>query len=193
MVCLQRQALESDMKTTIICYMGGTCGDLITAITDPTQAVLNKNSVTLPAERSKLKKPHLFETDKDKDIYIDSIGLVYNSIPSHDLVYHVKQQHDFIGIVVNDRTVAEWAADRFKKLHRPHVWEEMQKQCGATGSQDYAQSMLDFSNLVREHTDNIVQLERILQGRAVDDIKSLGIPAPGKSFYHSWLGNQQIK
>lgn len=181
------------MKPTIVCYMGGTCGDLITAITDPTQAVLNKNSVTLPAERSQLKKPHLFETDKDKDIYIDYIGLVYNSIPSHDLAYHVKQRHEFVGIIVNDRTVANWAADRFKKLHRPHVWEEMQKQCGANSSKDYAQSMLDFSNLVREHTDKIVQLERILQGHAVDDIKSLGIPAAGKSFYHSWLGNQQIK
>jgi hypothetical protein len=95
--------------------------------------------------------------------------------------------------VIDDRAVAEWAADRFRKLHRPHVWEEMQKQCGATSSQDYAQSMLDFSNLVREHTNNIVQLERILQGHAVDDIKLLGIPAPGKSFYHSWLRNQQIK
>lgn len=180
------------MKTSIVCYMGGTCGDLITAIIDPRNAELNNTAVRLDPDRSLLKKPHLFENDLDKDKYINDIGLVYNSIPSHDLAYHIKHQHQFIGIVVSDKSVATWAAERFRSLHRPHVWQEMQAHCGADSVEVYTQSMLDFSHLVKSHSINIIQLERILAGHAVNDLKSLGIDAPGKSFYQLWLDKQNI-
>jgi hypothetical protein len=178
------------MKPTIVCYMGGTCGDILTAMIDSTDATLTERAVKLTSQRSRLKKPHLFDNDTDKDKYISDIGLVYNSIPSHDLAYHIRRQHEFIGIVVNDRAVAEWAADRFKKLHRPHVWEEMQQHCGADSVKIYAQTMLDFSILVREHTTNLVQLERILAGNADTDLALLGIDCTDKQFYRHWMEKQ---
>lgn len=180
------------MKPSIVCYMGGTCGDLITAIIDPRLAELNNTAVRLEAERSRLKKPHTFKNDLDKDNYISDIGLVYNSIPSHDLTYHINRRHEFIGIVVNDRGVATWAAERFRSLHRPHVWQEMQAHCGADSVDVYTQSMLDFSQLVRNHCGNLIQLERILAGHAVNDLRALGIDAIGKSFYQLWLDKQNI-
>lgn len=184
--------MDSTMNTSIVCYMGGTCGDLITAIIDPRYAELNNTAVRLDPDRSRLKKPHLFDSDLDKDNYINEVGLVYNSIPSHDVAYHVARRHQFIGIVVNNRAVATWAAERFRNLHRPHVWQEMQAQCGADSVAVYTQSMLDFSNLVRSRSSNLIQLERILAGHAVDDLRSLGIAAPGKSFYQLWLEKQDI-
>jgi hypothetical protein len=162
----------------------------LTAIIDPRFAVLNNNSVKLDPDRVKLKKPHLFNTDTDKDNYINAVGLVYNSIPSHDLAYHLKQNHQIIGIAVSNRKVAEWAAARFQKLHRPHVWEEMQKHCGATSIKEYAQYMMDFSNLLQGYTSNIIQLERILAGTADIDLQSMGIKTPGDSFYQLWLEKQ---
>ena len=174
----------------IVCYMGGTCGDILTTIIDPTDAVLTERAVKLTPERSRLKKPHLFDNDKDKDKYVRDIKSVYNSIPSHNIAYHARYSHEFIGIVVDDRAVAEWAAERFKNLHRPHVWEEMQRHCGAGTVKMYAQSMLDFSNLVREHTSNLVQLERILAGTADTDLAMFGISCPGKQLYQQWIDKQ---
>jgi hypothetical protein len=180
------------MIPTIVVYMGGTCGDITTAVIDPAEAQLRNGAVLLNAERSRLKKPHTFESNLSKDQYVNEIGLVYNSISSHDLNYHIKKQHNFIGIVVNDAKVALWAAERFKNLHRPHVWQEMQNYCGANSVQDYAQNMIDFGNLVRQHTDQIIQVERIMQGKLVEDLATLNVGTAGKEFYQAWLKNQQL-
>ena len=178
------------MSLSIVVYMGGACGDIVTAIIDPAEAQLRNGAVLLNAERSRLKKPHTFESDLSKDQYVNEIGLVYNSISSHDLNYHIEKQHNFIGIAVNDFKVALWAAERFKKLHRPHVWQEMQNHCGAKSVQDYAQTMIDFGNLVRQHTDQIIQVERIIQGKIIEDLNTLNVSTAGQEFYLSWLKKQ---
>jgi hypothetical protein len=54
----------------------------------------------------------------------------------------------------------------------------------------YAQMMLDFSNLVAEHTKNVLSLEDILQGHAVQVLESItGEPVSdiGQEFYQQWL------
>ena len=180
------------MIPTIVVYMGGTCGDIVTAIIDPAEAQLRNGAVLLNAERSRLKKPHTFESELSKDQYVNEIGLVYNSISSHDLNYHIEKQHKFVGIAVNDFKVAMWAAERFKNLHRPHVWQEMQNYCGAKSVQDYAQTMMCFGNLIRLHAEQISQGERIIQRKIVEDLATLNVGTAGKEFYQAWLKNQQL-
>ena len=154
----------------IICYTGGTCGDIITSIIDSRDVEINGFGIKIAAARSMLKKPHTFNDDNEKTAYIESMKPLYNSIPSHDLEYHVRQHHEFISITVEDFDVALWAARRFKSLHKPTVWEEMQKFCGATTIPRYAQILIDFSSLVKQHTDKTIKLERIISGYAVDDL-----------------------
>jgi hypothetical protein len=92
---------------------------------------------------------------------------------------------------VQDFTIAMWAADRFRNLHRPHVWQEMQSKCGASTIEEYAQMLIDYSNMVVHNTDCIVKLEDIRNGQAIDALKKLGINNPRKNLYLNWLDLQR--
>jgi hypothetical protein len=168
----------------IICYTGGTCGDVITALFDSTSTSYRGSTVMIDADRSRLKKPHEFVTDESKDQYLAEMAAKYQSIPSHDLAYHARKHHEFIGITVRDQAVALWAAQRFKDLHRPHVWAEMTAACGVDTVEDYAQMMLDFSNLIVQHTNKIVTLESIRAGTA---LQNPILENANKDFYNTWL------
>jgi len=174
----------------IVCYTGGTCGDLITAIIDSTH-VKEENCVIVHAQqRQRLKKPHIFAGDQEKTQYLDTIFRTYKSVPSHDLNYHVDNRHKFITITVQDFATAVWAAERFKLLHRPHVWQEMIKTCGADSVKAYAQILIDYSRMVVQHTDQVLELERIIKGHAVDDLKQYVDTALDQDLYTRWLERQ---
>jgi hypothetical protein len=175
----------------IVCYTGGTCGDLISALVDSNNAQLYNGTVKHISLRERLKKPHQFESIADKDYYIVEISKKYKSIPSHDLDYHVQKNHSFIGITIKDKTIALRAANRFKNLHSPHVWEEMSKFSGAKTVEDYAQLLLDYSNLVETHTSNIIKLERILTGDAINDLAKIITTPLNNDLYANWLKCQQ--
>ena len=165
---------------TIICYTGGTCGDLITSLID---------SRELTAERTRLKKPHTFSTIEEKDQYLIDMQQ-YDSIPSHDLEYHKLRNHKFIGVRVQDFNIALWAAIRFRAIHRPHVWKEMGKVCGATTINDYAQTIIDFGNYISTATNAILMLEDILCGKAIEKLQSIGeikIAHNAEDVYNTWL------
>lgn len=181
---------------TIVCYTGGTCGDLISAMVDPCGAVLNTQTgtVELPQQRIKLKKPHLFASTADRDQYLQTID-AGTCISSHDLEYHVEQQHQFISITVQDFDVALWAAQRFKNLHRPHVWQEMQTRCGASTVEQYAQILIDYSDMVIHKTRKIISLESIVSGQAavtLENVLSTTVGCEAKNFYQTWLDLQQL-
>jgi hypothetical protein len=180
----------------IVCYAGGTCGDLISAILDPREAVLNTQAgtVELPHHRIKLKKPHLFELTADRNQYLQTID-AGTCISSHDLEYHVDERHQFISVTVQDFDVALWAAQRFKNLHRPHVWQEMQARCGAGTVEQYAQTLIDYSNMVVKKTCKIIPLESIVSAQATSTVQNvLGITVglTAKNFYRKWLDLQQL-
>jgi hypothetical protein len=176
------------MKTLVV-YNGGAAGDLISAILDIHGAQLtSKGTVLHKSDRTKLKKPHLFTSDFDKDIYLAETFCRYNSVPSHDTQYHIGRKHEFLGIVVNTLETAKWAATRFRKLHQEHVWKEAQSAVGIIDVDGYAQMMLDFSNLVVNNTKNVLSLEDILQGKAIDILSdTIDIDISGKDFYQQWL------
>jgi glycerol kinase len=182
----------------IVCYAGGTCGDLVSAIIDSRGAALNSNGTALlPQQRTKLKKPHMFETDASKDQYMqmifDDVDVI--SITSHDLAYHLTRHHQIIGITVQQFDIALWAAKRFKNLHRAHVWQEMQSQCGASTVEEYAQTLINYSSMISEKTDKIIGLEDVVSGQAISALQhvlKIDVDTAGKDFYQSWLNIQQL-
>lgn len=169
----------------IVCYNGGACGDIITAMIDPRGSTIS-NKVWLFSDRSLLKKTHLFPNDDARDRYVTRMSHYWKSIPSHDLEYHVRKGHDFIGITVEDWDTALWAATRFKKLHRPQVWQEMVKRCGVQDVPGYAQMMRDFSSLIKTKTQRIIQLERIVSGHVAEDLVAL-TGRTDEGVYRSWM------
>ena len=167
------------LKPVIICYTGGTAGDIISRIIDPRE---------LSLDRQRLKKPHLFSSNKEKDQYIKNS--IWDSLPSHDFDYHREQQHEILGIQCRDIQSALWAATRFKNMHRPHVWEEMSRACGAANIEQYAQMIIDFGNMIASYTNNVLYLDRIIAGYAITDLLELNILVTGQDLYTDWLINE---
>lgn len=165
--------MDSDL--VIVVYMGGTCGDLVSALLDPRGVELDSTlkKISMPPERQRLKKPHLFSDAGAKNQYLQDIARVYHSVPSHDIEYHSDRDHDFVGITVQDPRTAMWAAQRFRDAHRPQVWQSVAKACGINDIEQYAQLLLDYSVLVQKHTDKIMRLEDIRSGLAVAKLAGL--------------------
>jgi len=163
-------------RPVIVCFVGGTAGDIISVILDPCDLTL---------DRQQLKKSHLFVNDTAKDAFLKTTR--YYSVPSHDFEYHRKHNHKILGIVCRHMPDALWAASRFKDLHRPHVWKEMTAFCGADTIEAYAQMILDFGNMLADYTSNVLYLDDIINGHAVDRLKELGYQVPGEDIYKKWL------
>lgn len=174
----------------IICYMGGTAGDLVTATIDGKDTRLDDRKVIISAERSKLKKPHLFTNSSETVDYIKSMAENYSSLPSHCLDFHLEQRQDFVGIVVNTMETAIWAATRFKELHLPHVWEEVMKYGNISKVEEYASMMLNFSETIKKYTNKIISLEDILSGNLLAELDRLNIQLTNPSLYEIWLSHR---
>lgn len=172
----------------IVCYLGGTCGDLVTGLLDPTDAKVDHEVVVLSENRTRLKKPHLFSNDQERDQYLLEIATQYKSVPSHDFEYHRRKGHDVLLITVQDPQVALWAAKRFKELHRKHVWEEMMRTCNAANIEQYATVMLDWSKMAKQLFENTLSLESILDGTALQNL-SIDHEQTVK-LYQTWLDKQ---
>lgn len=167
-------------RPVIVCFVGGTVGDTVSQIIDPSELTLH---------RQKLKKPHLFASDQEKNIFLDTIE--FKSVPSHDFEYHCKYNHHILGIVCRQPTDALWAAYRFKNLHRPHVWKEMTAFCGADSVEAYSQVILDFGKMVANYTANVLYLDEIINGHAVKKLNALGYETLGQHEYANWLVQQR--
>lgn len=172
---------SSILKPVIICYTGGTAGDIVSRIIDPRE---------LLPDRQRLKKPHLFSSNEEKDQYIKNS--IWDSLPSHNFEYHRAQQHNILGIQCRDMQSALWAATRFKNRHRPRVWEEMSRACGATNIEQYAQMIIDFGNMIANYTTNVLYLDRIIAGHAIADLLELNVSVTGKDLYTDWLINETM-
>jgi hypothetical protein len=160
----------------IVCFVGGTAGDIVSQILDPSELTL---------ERQRLKKAYLFASDQEKDIFLETAQ--YTSVPSHDFEYHRNQNHKVLGIVCRNMHDAVWAASRFKALHRPHVWKEMTAFCSADTIEAYAQMILDFGSMLANYTSNVLYLDDIIAGKAITCLSELGYQTPGEHKYKKWL------
>lgn len=180
----------------VICYTGGTCGDLVTAVIDTKGCSLanNKSAVCIDRKRSAFKKPHLFVNDIEKKQRINKMKLKYRSIPSHDSEYHLLSNDSIIGIVTCDKDVAFWASNRFKDLHSNSVWTEMTNYCNAFDITEYSQVIIDFSKMLQTNNSNNLYLEDILSGNLLKRLNEMNIVTceNGEEFYFNWLSKQRL-
>ena len=172
----------------IVCYLGGTAGDLVTAMIDSSQTSIQKSTVKLDVARQRLKKSWQFSNDQDRHLYVEAMQIQYRSIPSHDVEYHLRAGHSFLAVVVNTMNAAKWAATRFRHLHRAEVWQQMQSVNNADSIEKYTQDILDWSSLIKQHTARTISLEDILNGCAGQVLSSIiDIDTTGLNLYHQWL------
>lgn len=178
----------------IVCYMGGACGDIIVGMLAPAGTTISsRHTVEIPENRRKLKIPHKFETDEDKDCYLNQ--LYHTTISSHDFEYHAKNGHDILYVGIQNIDRAIWAATRFKNLHFAHAWQEMTDKCGAETIEQYAQMYIDHRIMVKNYVPaKIIDVEDIISGNAVQKLSELGydISVDGQELYNQWLEANQL-
>jgi|TARA_R110000823_G_scaffold222275_1_gene350611 hypothetical protein len=172
----------------IILYMGGCCGDIVTGLIDAKGISISSGRCIVLNERSKLKRSFQFNNDKERDEYITTANVYWKSLPSHDADYHLRNKHSYTGIVCSDWETAIWAATRFRILHTDIVWNRMSKVSGAKSIEEYAQLIMDFSNMIKPDAYKIIDLKDIVNGHAVSKLKSLtDLDDCATIIYNQWL------
>jgi hypothetical protein len=65
----------------------------------------------------------------------------------------------------------------------------MQKACGAQTVDDYAQILIDYSNMIKQHTDKLVRLEAIRNGQGIEELELVletKLDSTVKNLYQNW-------
>lgn len=177
-----------------VVYMGGTCGDLVSAVIDNRGNSVDGTKIQMQVTRALLKKPYIFKDSAEKLRYLDEIKDMYTCIPSHDVEFHIEQVHDIIGIAVETEYIANWCAERFKAVHRPAVWEQVCKSMNIETVNDYAEMLLNYSTgVIKPATNNIITVEEILDGKLCEKLHSFGIDTLDEELYNNWINAQWIK
>ena len=178
----------------IICFAGGTAGDIVTALVDNKNCEINKNSgsVKIPKDRSLLKKPHLFLNNQQKTDYIEDMNKKYSSIPSHDLDYHLAEGHTFIGIICQNEKLRLMASKRFKDLHKSKIWKEMSDVSSSETVKQYADDIFHMSKKMLDSKNYCIELSDIINGNLINVLNknNIKIEEENKLFYKEWLDHQ---
>lgn len=180
----------------IVVFMGGSCGDLVTALIDDRTCEVDSQSgiVIMDESRRCLKKAKNFGDDIDKDIWLQEVTTRYRSVPSHDIDYHVKRQHRIIGITVRDSAVANWCAHRFCDCIRTQTWHNICATLSIKTVDEYATSMLHYTSMLENLTPFTISVEEILCGNALSKLSTIsnnGICQGSDDFYHRWLAKNR--
>ena len=170
--------------------MGGTYGDLVSGLINENIKVNDVKKIAVPdAEASRLKKPHLFSSDYEKNQYLEEAAQKFNSISSHDADYHIRNNHKFLAIVVDNYDSALRCAHRFKVSHRDVVWNEMITKCGANSVEDYANAILNFSHMIKNHATWVVSTTEIENEEIllrIQEIQNVPIQSQVYQMYKQW-------
>jgi hypothetical protein len=182
-----------NQELIVVCYMGGTYGDMVAGLINEDLKTDFIWQVARPNEEvSKLKKPHTFGSDQEKDEYINSISSEYKCILSHDQDYHFKRGHNVLGIVVTTMKSALRCAKRFRAAHRAHVWKEMMDRCGAKTIEEYAEMMLHYSSAIEKQSKWIISTDEIQDGRVLERITQITGKSLTKSTQNSYKNWRMI-
>jgi hypothetical protein len=173
----------------IICYIGGTCGDLVTSVIDSTDSKLDGSKIYTMLSRSKLKSSLFLNSEIEQLNYIKEMESKYLSIPSHKIDLHIKYKHPYITIFTENYDLALWCANRYKNLNKPDVWENMTKINNDT-IESYAQTIIQTCNYSVSHTDRVITLEDILSGNLLSRLSQYVNTPLNEKLYEEWLSRQ---
>src|ERR1700741_742843 len=151
----------------VVLYLGGACGDMVSAVIDSTNCNMLGTKMDTTKERQRFKKFSLFANDKEADDVYHQLADQYLSIPSHYTDYHLSRNHDIIAITISNRDDAMWAATRIKEVHPLATWEQMMRFTNVKTIEEYAQSMLYWSNDIRLKVAKTIDLSDIRSGNLI--------------------------
>ena len=174
----------------IVAYTGGSCGEMVTAVIDPTGYHFNGRYLELlKYDRSKLKNREwdFSLSNIDRDNVINELALKYKSLPSHKIDYHVLRKHDVIFIDSTEPGIDEWVFNRLHDIHGKNEWLNLEKdkEVFFNNLQENQQVMLSIAK-------RVIKLRDILEGKLIDVLKTYVSTPLNESLYYTWL-EQTIK
>jgi len=178
-------------RKTIVCFAGGTAGDLVVGVLDPRNCSYDYDhgSINLEEDRYAMQKFWKFDDDIKKDAYLKEAFKSYDSLPSHDVDFHFKNKtNDVLGITCFDEDLRRKSARRFKSLHRPWIWESLRFVTDTETIEKYTNDILKISRKLKDRF-NTIDLEDIIKGNLIKNLQSLGyeISDEGIKLYETWL------
>ena len=180
-------------KKTIVCFAGGTSGDLVVAMIDSLDCgyEINDHRINLTKDRSGMKKPWMFKNADEKRNYITDTFEAYDSLPSHDVDFHIgEKSENVIGITCFDKVLRDKSASRFKNLHTSEVWDSLTKVTNTKTLDQYSNDILEISKKLKNNFLTI-DLSQIVGGNLPDLLHQMGfdITVKSGSLYEDWLTN----
>jgi hypothetical protein len=180
-------------KKTIVCFAGGTSGDLVVAMIDSLDCgyEINDHRIKLTKDRSGMKKPWMFKNADEKRNYITDTFEIYDSLPSHDIDFHIgEKSENVIGITCFDKVLRDKSASRFKNLHTSEVWDYLTKATNTKTLDQYSNDILEVSKKLKNNFLTI-DLSQIVGGNLPDLLHQMGfdITVKSGSLYEYWLTN----
>ena len=180
-------------KKTIVCFAGGTSGDLVVAMIDSLDCgyEINDHRINLTKDRSGMKKPWMFKNADEKRNYITDTFEAYDSLPSHDIDFHIgEKSENVIGITCFDKVLRDKSASRFKNLHGSEVWDSLTKVTNTKTLDRYSNDILEVSKKLKNNFLTI-DLSQIVGGNLLDLLHQMGfdITVKSGSLYEYWLTN----
>ena len=175
----------------IVSHIGGTCGDLVTAVIDSTDASIDwTHAVKMPKTRLTLKTK--INTDEDITQYLLEIFDKYKSISSHLPISDIllKDNIKLITPVIHEKEIALWAANRFVKVNLKKPYNHfMNRLC--KNDEEYADILLEhskFSTEIKPNTNTIlINVRDIVEGNLITKLQNYMDTELDNNFYQQWL------
>lgn len=176
----------------IVAYTGGSCGEMVTAVIDPTGYHFNGRYLELlKYDRSKLKNREwdFSLSNIDRDNAINELALKYRSLPSHKLDYHAFRKHDVIFIDATQPGMEEWVFNRINDIHsgKHKQWLNLEKD-----KESYINNFYPSQQFLLPIAKRIIKLRDILEGKLIDVLKTYVATPLNEALYYTWL-DQTLK
>ena len=176
---------------TIVCFAGGTSGDIVVAVMDPKNCKHDpeKARIKIPKDRAEMKMFWTFQGVEQKNNFIRKTFENYDTIPSHDVNFHISQgAENVLGITCFDKDLRDRSAKRFKAIHTDQDWDSLLKVTKTETVDQYSDDILSISKKLNDNFPTI-DLSSIINGTLIEKLGALGyqIPDVGISLYDRWI------
>jgi len=171
---------------TLIVYVGGACGNLVAAMIDDSQYILDKYDLKhiqhSPLTKWKEGLPEWWNISDDETRYkimdqaYNTDSLQFPSIASHYVFYHASRKHDYIGIDITDSL--DWCIARQIKAF-PGILKFR--------TVGHREKLTHRNSVVISNTKKIIRVSDIINGQLLDKLSQFVNGPFNEKLYEKWL------
>lgn len=172
-------------RPVIIVFHGGTAGDLVTAVLDSRNAILDNGLIAFTDQRSELKN------NRDSHYKLDWLSTEakqYGAVPSHAEELHVAHNHRFLLVTALTHAESEWAAIRLAQSLIIRERASIALDLAAT-----SQAIRHYSETYLPHAEHTVSVNDIRHGKLIERLQLL-YPhiVCDDTLYVNWIRQQAV-